>query len=123
MLTTAQTPAQPAGAARQQQHRSKPQQQGGGLEGRIVEHEIAIAGDQILDHFVLAAPGAQLLTHLITQIDRQRRVGFGNRLVLAHQAAQLVRQLHHVGFQLEVAGDRGRQPAFLRQHRPGHHTE
>ncbi len=36
------------------------------------------------------APPLQLLADLVAQVHRQRRVGVRQRLVLAHQAAQLV---------------------------------
>ena len=40
-------------------------------------------------------PPAELLADLTAQVHRERRVGIRQRLVLAHEAAQLVREIGH----------------------------
>ena len=42
---------------------------------------------------VVAAPGRDLLAHLLAQVAGELGVGIGERLVLAHQAAQLFLEL------------------------------
>ena len=77
-------------AARQQQERSEPQQVSRRLDGRLVQHEVAVARDEIRADLVVALAGDGQIPHLLAQVLRERRVGVGERLVLAHEAAQLV---------------------------------
>ena len=79
-------------AGQQQRERPDPERRRAGLERRPVEHEVAVARHHELAHFTLARALGELLAHLVAQVDGERRIGVGERLVLAHQAAQLVGQ-------------------------------
>ena len=67
-----------------------PQNHRTGLKRRVVEHKVAVAVDHVLDDFFVGAAGIDLLDHLIAQIDGKFRIGVGNRLILANEAAQLL---------------------------------
>ena len=86
-------PAQPDeddGAGRgERQRRCPPQQPGRGLEGRLQQHEVAIALHHEGHDLVVALAGDQALAHQDAEVAGQRRVGLVDRLVLAHQATQL----------------------------------
>ena len=62
------------------------------LDRRPVEHEIAVARDHVLADLVVALARDGLRAHLAAQVLGERRVGVGDRLVLAHEAAQLLRE-------------------------------
>jgi hypothetical protein len=76
-------------AADQQHERPEPQQPGRALQWRIVEHEVAVAGDQIIADFGIVAAGQSEFTHLAAQVAGQVGVRIGQRLILADQAAKL----------------------------------
>src|SRR6185503_7898641 len=70
----------------------EPQQPGARLERRAIAHEVAVTRRQVVDDLRVALAGGDLRPHLLAQVRRQRRVGLGDGLVLADQAAQLRKQ-------------------------------
>ena len=65
---------------------------------------------QALRDVSLHIDSGELVAHAVLQVHGQGRVGVGNRLVLAHQAAQLLGQGVGAGFELRIgAGMAGQQ--------------
>ncbi len=83
----------------QQQGGPEPQQPGLAPDLRLVQHELAVACDQELLHVVVRLALPHQRQHFAAQVVRDLRVGIGQRLVLAHHAAQF--------------GDEGVEAAFL----------
>lgn len=75
----------------QQQRRAEPQQIGQRFDGRPVQDKIAIALHEVILHGGLGGAGAELFANLAAQVDGEVGVGIGEGLVLAHEAAQLLR--------------------------------
>ena len=63
-----------------------------GIQLGAQENEFAISRLNESQHRRIAVAGGQALTYQDAQISGQRRVGIVDRLVLAHEAAQLLRQ-------------------------------
>ena len=74
-------------------------------EARLQQHELAIARHQEIDHLAVAVAGRDPLAHQEPQVARQRRVGIVDRLVLAHHAAQLARQVARARFLRRIRHD------------------
>ena len=91
-----------AGTEQQQQRGPAPEQQGLRLEGRIEENEIAVAGNQIGLHLIVAVAGREPLAHDHAQIMGEIGVGFVDRLVLADEAAQLPADGPRAGLQRRI---------------------
>src|ERR1043165_10274086 len=89
-------------AGNQEEERSGPEEERRRLERRPVEQEVAVALDHEVDDLALGLAGGELLADLVAQVDRERRVRFGERLVLAHEAAQLVREVRHAAIELPI---------------------
>ena len=85
---SAQNPASTSSAG-PSQSRSR-----GRLERRAVEHEIAVALHHEVDDLVVAPARGDLLADLAAQVHRELGVRIGDRLVLAHEAAQLLGEPH-----------------------------
>jgi len=77
---------QPDGANQQQQW-PKPEQPGGGFDWGTVQHEVAIAADQIVLDFSICFAIFDQGTHFTAQIHGQVGTGAGQGFVLAYQTA------------------------------------
>ena len=115
----AQREHQPGQPGDEQHERARPEQHGGGLHRRTVEHEVAVARDQVVDDLLVAAAGLDLLAHLVAQVDGELRVRVGERLVLAHQAAQHGGQVHDARLDRGILGERRRFAHLRVQRRRG----
>ena len=74
--------------------RSEPEQQRRRLDGRLVQHEIAVARDQVLlDLGVASCPVSASSRTSRRKSSGQRRGGIGQRLVLADEAAQFLLEI------------------------------
>ena len=107
---------QPRGHRHQQHEGSDPQQPGGRFDGRLVEHEVAVALHHVVEDLALALAGAQLFADLVLQVGGQVGARGGDGLVLAHQAAQLVGDGQHALLERRVLGHR---TGFLRGREQG----
>ena len=105
-----------------QQHEGPaPQQPGAALHRRAVEHEVTVALHHEVEDLRFALPLLQLQADLLAQVHRQVGVRRSDGLVLAHQAAQLLGDAHHLGLEHRVLGARSGflghgQAAQQRQH-------
>ena len=97
---------------RQTQHdeecRTEPEQRRAGMQGRPVEHELAIALHHVAADVLIGRPGRNLLANTGAQIHRQISLGIGDGLVLADQAAQLECKRLHARLDHGLAGGRSR---------------
>src|SRR5262249_25340827 len=74
---------------RQHRERPEPQEKGLGLDRRPQQDEVAVAAHHELQHLAVAVAGAEALADQHAQVVGEIGVGVVDRLVLAHQAAQL----------------------------------
>jgi hypothetical protein len=81
------------------------------LNGRLVEHEIAVTLHQKPHDLLVALAGRDLLAHLLAKVARQLGVGIGERLVLADQATQLFLELPDALFVLCISLQRKEEAA------------
>lgn len=117
----------------QQQHRAEPQQIRQRFDRRTVQDEIAIALHEIVLHVGLGGAGTQFFANLAAQVDGQVGVGIGEGLVLADEAAQLLRQRMDAGVEIGVrrcgtggrlqhersdAREKERSQSFMHDHLP-----
>ncbi len=88
-----------------------------GSQGRRETHELAVPIRHEFENRVIAPAGDEHLAHLPAQIRRQIHIGVGDRFVLTHQTAQLLRDplesaLQHGILQLAmIVQRRGHWPA------------
>src|SRR5215218_3940414 len=75
------------------------------IEARFEQHELAVARHQEIDHLPIAVARGDPLAHQQPQIARQRRIGIVDRLVLAHHAAQLTRELPRARLLVRIGHD------------------
>jgi hypothetical protein len=59
----------------QQDQRREPQQRRVPLKARAQQHELAVAGDQEIDNFLIAVAKANALAHQHPQVARERCLG------------------------------------------------
>ena len=78
-----------AGAADEQRERPEPQEPRRPLDRRPVEDEVAVARDQEGADLVVRLARDRERAHFAAQVLGERRVRVGERLVLAHEAAQV----------------------------------
>ena len=88
-------------APQQKRERPEPQEQRRRLDRRLVQHEVAIARDQVLLDLGVALALKRQLAHFAAQVFGQRRRRIGQRLVLADEAAQFLLEV------LEARVERG----------------
>ncbi len=69
---------------------------------RPQQDEFTVAGNHEIDHLGVAVADLEPVAHEQAQIARQRRLGIVDRLVLAHHAAQFVRNRAGARFQRRV---------------------
>jgi hypothetical protein len=74
---------------RQEGERAEPQDERMEPEARLQEDELAVAVDEIVDDLIVAVAGHQAFAHQQAQVAGERRVGIVDRLVLAHEAADV----------------------------------
>ena len=102
VLAPARRHEQRDAAGNQYARRRQPQDQGLPFESRPQQHEFAVARHHVVDHLAVRIAGLEALAHQKAQVAGERRVGIVDRLVLAHHAAQIVRQLTRPPFQHRV---------------------
>ena len=68
----------------------------------LEQHELAIAGDDEIHDLLIAVAGLQPLAHQQPQVFGQGRVGIVDRLVLAHETAQALRDGPGAGLQRRI---------------------
>ena len=76
------------------------------LKGGLVEHEVPVTLDHEVDDFLVGLAGLHLLDHLVAKVDREFRVRFRNRLVLANEAPELLRDFDDALVRDRVEGRR-----------------
>src|SRR5690606_21033436 len=82
-------------ASQQQQGWPQPEQCSGGLEGRAIQDEVAVAVHHIRADLIRATALPQLFHDLMAQVHSQLGTRSRNRLVLAHQTTQLSSNFQH----------------------------
>jgi hypothetical protein len=76
----------------QQGKRAGPQRERIALDGRTVQDEISVASDHVVADLPIALTAGDHRLDLTSQVDSEFGVGIGQRLILAHQAAQFFRE-------------------------------
>ena len=84
-------------AGQQQQRRTEPQQPRLALDPRLVQHELAVARDEVVLDLRVGLALSHQREDFAPQVVRDHRVGIGQRLVLAHHAAQFGDQRAEAG--------------------------
>ena len=84
------------------------------FDRRPIQHEIAVALHHEIDHLRFAFALLQFFAHLVLEIDGEPGVRIRDRLVLAHETAQLGRDRRHALFERRILRCRRRFTAKRR---------
>ncbi len=93
------------------------------LEAGLEEHELAVTGDQVIEHLGVAVAGFQPFAHQQAKVAGERRIGIVDRLVLAHHAAQFMREAACARLELGVGQDFVGLHGKARRRAQGHHRD